>query len=278
MKDELDEEIVIESNEPSYREQKAEERKANKAMKAFYKLQDKLLERNPNAMSFESKILVGLGSMFKDASKFDWNKEKIDGLHMKVSNEEYYAEVHDRPLGSPQAFRYEQKNITTDKPGILKANLRISKTRMKHYEFNGITSAVIAFAMLFVASGASIGINYGKSNYAQIATVLDKKIDEAKAQATVDIKTSEYVEKLATYSNAQLSEEKHSSTPGTLKEVVAKYYLLKKAKQVMIDSYPEGQISETVQSAIATKTKEINDLRAIILAHQNDGIKTVVQQ
>ena len=264
---------VLEKKELSYREQKAKERKQNKFLKALFKSQDKLEAGNPNELTFQSKILVALGSMFQDSTKFKW-KNTSKEYKPFVTNEELYSEVHDREIGSKQYQRLQAKALSPQTPQFPKANLQISFVRHDLFTFNGNTSALIAFIVLFVASLLSTGIATTKAGYEKVAVAYKQKKEEEKSNP----KASDYFESLKDYTNEQLSIEKSSAVPRTVKRAITDYYLLKNFKRETEIKYQGTTAPEDVSKKYEEAVKEINRLALVVKAHAGETINTTIEE
>lgn len=270
-KEDTEQESIFEKKEETYREKKAKERKKNKLMEVLFKTQDAIEVGNPDELTFQSKILVALGSMFMDAKKMAWQKTSSQYMPM-VSNEELYAEVHDREIGSLQPKRLLAKAINKDTPQYISANLQISKLRHKIFYFNGITSAIIAVFILSVASLASTGITKTAQGVKQVQAALAQSAEEDKNNPVA----SKYFADVKDLSKDQLQAERANSTQNSVKRAIADYYLYKKFTEELKEKYKDSPAPEADAKNFEEAKAQINRLIPIIKAHENDRVNTTI--
>jgi hypothetical protein len=236
------------------------ERRFEKAKEAFMKAvffaQDEALKDRHNQMSVGSKILVSLGRTFNDVSKWDWPKVSKD-YQPHITNEEFYAEVHDRVLGSMQPSRFKSKYINIKHPQVLKTNIMVSKMRMKLYEFNGYTSAILSLILLVGAALLSNGIVHTK--------VATQKYTDKATQAITAVWTmeslSDYFEQVKGYNIDQLKEEAKlvkSGSNNSYKINVLEYLYLKISKKELEDKYNGVEIPDTEKAKLEDMANKIN--------------------
>jgi len=271
LKKEEIEESFLEKKELSYREQKAFERKKKGWLESienlFFFAQDKLTKERQNEMGFSSKVLVALGSTFNDVSKWNWPKVSKD-YQPRITNAEFYAEVHDRVLGSHQPSRFKAKYISAKYPEVLKTNIMVSKMRMKLFEFNGYTSAIVSFFILIGAATLSSGITYTKAATSEGM--------DAVSSAFKNETVSDYFQQLKDYNLEQLKAEGKAVKEGSgniNKIAVIDYYSFKIAKKDFEAKYPAGtDIPEIEKQKYKVTVDDINSKLALIKSVQNEKV------
>ncbi len=276
-KDESNDE-VFQKKEDSYREQKKQERYEQKsksklsqikekALDKIFLFQDKMFQERRNEIGVQSELLVSIGKFFNNPSSWKWHKVDND-YEQHISPEEFYAEVHDRHLATWQPSRFLSRNITKHHPEVLKTNIMVSKVRMKQYEFNGYTSALLAFIMLFGAATLSAGIHITKSAGSKAYETIEQRITTEPL--------SDYFESMKPLNREQLKEEANKvarNSSNLFKITVIEYLQLKLDKKEFEQKYPEGsQVPDVEKYKYQGIVSQINQKLEFIKQNEKERV------
>lgn len=276
-KDESNDE-VFQKKEDSYREIKKQERIEkqkesklsairNKAMDKLFFIQNKMFEERRSEIGIQSELLVAIGKFFNNPSSWKWHTVDND-YEQHISPEEFYAEVHDRHIATWQPSRFLPKNISKHHPEVLKTNIMVSKVRMKQYEFNGYTSSLLAFVMLFGAATLSAGIHFTKEAGSKAYTKIEQVITTEAL--------SDYFESMKPLNREQLKEELakiNSDSNNMFKVSVIEYLQLKIDKKEFEAKYPEGsQVPDAEKYKYQGIVSQINQKLAFIKANEKEKV------
>ena len=211
--------------------------------------------------------MIGLGRTVNDVSK--WKFPRIFGYQPLVSNEEFYAEVHERPMGSLQPTRFNPNALNPSTPEYPATNAIISRQRMKMYEFNGKVASILSFVILFAAAVMSVGITKAKPSIEETYTKVADKF-------TPKYLASDYFNDIKDYDLQRLATERKAIAfeGSQVKTDIVSYYILKLNKVKIENNYPAGsQIPDEVKKEYNDDTTEINRLLVSIKEHEKDEIK-----